>query len=269
MNFTVTYTTGISVGLQWQRGSGNAISYELSRCNGCTGNNGNYVYVATISALTRAMHIGYQDQNLTEGQNYRYKLRERSPAGQSSGAYVNAQLTPKAPTNLHVAAHSSTALRLTWLDNSNIETDFEIQRRASCTSGAWSTVGIVSANQTSYLDYNLISNRCYVYRVRARMGGIASPWSAWVTGNTTCAAPLVPGNFVATVNSSSRIQFNWTHNGQNLIGFDIQRRVGCTGSWYSIFPLAGSLVSANARSYTYHNAFPNTCYEFRIKGCQW
>jgi hypothetical protein len=56
-------------------------------------------------------------------------------------------------------------LRLTWTDNSKVETGFVIERSLDATT--WTTVGTVGANVISYTDSCLGRRTKYYYRVRA------------------------------------------------------------------------------------------------------
>ena len=60
-------------------------------------------------------------------------------------------------------------LQLTWVDNSNNETGFKIER-STVTTGPFSQIATVGANVTSYIDANLANGTTYCYRVRAYNG---------------------------------------------------------------------------------------------------
>ncbi len=72
---------------------------------------------------------------------------------------------PNLPTNLKARAVSKSQINLSWTDNSDNETDFLVQR--STDGAAWQSIGIASANDTSYNDYGLQDSTTYFYRVRA------------------------------------------------------------------------------------------------------
>jgi large repetitive protein len=81
-------------------------------------------------------------------------------AGTSGGS------APAAPTNLAAVATSFKRIDLSWVDNSNNETGFEVWRSVSPTAG-FITVGIAPANATQYADTSLSPNTTYYYRIRA------------------------------------------------------------------------------------------------------
>jgi hypothetical protein len=89
-----------------------------------------------------------------------------SAGGLSVYATVSYHSTvPAPPTNLTVAPVGSGWLLLRWLDNSNNETGFVIQR--STDGGVWRTVGSVGANGTFFDDTTASRSHSYSYRVYA------------------------------------------------------------------------------------------------------
>jgi len=72
---------------------------------------------------------------------------------------------PTAPTNLRGTAVSGTRIDLAWVDTSNNETGFGIERSTNGTT--FTEVATVGANVTSYSDTGLTSKTFYYYRVRA------------------------------------------------------------------------------------------------------
>ena len=84
----------------------------------------------------------------------------------SDTASVNGS-APAAASNLVATALSFNKIGLTWTDNSNNETAFEIWRGTDSLGATMTTVGTVKANVTSYTDSGLNANTRYFYRVRA------------------------------------------------------------------------------------------------------
>jgi hypothetical protein len=73
---------------------------------------------------------------------------------------------PEPPGDLTAVVVEGTSVTLTWRDNAQDETGFDIQRRRSGTD-AWRAVGSVGANATGYVDEHLAAARKYDYRVVA------------------------------------------------------------------------------------------------------
>lgn len=72
---------------------------------------------------------------------------------------------PIAPSNLIANATSSTAITLTWQDNSSDESGFKIERKSG--NSDFSLLAAVEMNISSYQDSGLPAGASYVYRVRA------------------------------------------------------------------------------------------------------
>jgi len=72
---------------------------------------------------------------------------------------------PTAPGNLAAVAISSTRVSLTWMDNSNNEAYFKIERSLNGT--AFNQITSVTANVASFMDTGLSADTQYWYRVRA------------------------------------------------------------------------------------------------------
>ncbi|XVJ66420.1 MAG: hypothetical protein HEQ40_09775 [Lacibacter sp.] len=73
---------------------------------------------------------------------------------------------PAAPSGLSANTVSFRQINLSWTDNSNNETGFEIWRSTNATTG-FITVGTAAANATNYADSGLNANTTYYYRIRA------------------------------------------------------------------------------------------------------
>lgn len=86
----------------------------------------------------------------------------------------------KAPSELQATPISSTQVDLSWIDNSNNEDQFEIERKKE--GGAYTKVASTAANVTSYLDTELELETEYCYRVRA-----CNSFDCSSSSNETCA----------------------------------------------------------------------------------
>lgn len=93
---------------------------------------------------------------------------------------------PAPPSNCVATAITSGLAQVTWLDNSNNENNFEIQReRRDVANAVWietTNIGPIAANSTSYLEF-VTGGQRYRYRVRAVNAAGASAWSNWYANN--------------------------------------------------------------------------------------
>ena len=85
------------------------------------------------------------------------------------------------------------SLQLSWVDNSDNEDGFHIERKVG-TNGMYSFVAAVGPNITSYTDDNVASNTTYCYRLNAFNGIGISEYTNEACGTTSggASAPLAP-----------------------------------------------------------------------------
>ncbi|MBK7319521.1 LamG-like jellyroll fold domain-containing protein [Candidatus Villigracilis affinis] len=120
-----------------------------------------------------------------------------------SGAPFNIVIgAPIAPAGLNATATSGSNINLTWTDNSNNETSFEIER-GSDAAGPFSALTSVGTNITTHADGTVSPLTQYCYRVRAVSGGGQSAYS-----NVSCAnTPAEGGKALKLGNASAYVVF--------------------------------------------------------------
>lgn len=166
--------------------------------------------------------------------------------------------TPAAPTGLTATALSATQVRLTWTDNSNNETQFELHRR-TLPSGAFATAATVGANTTLVLDAAQGSTS-YEYRVRALNGTDGSGFSNLAQVTTPASAPpAAPSGLTATILSATSVRLNWADNSNNETQFGLQRRVLPSGIFANVATPGANTTQVND---TVQEA---TAYEYRVR----
>ncbi len=110
---------------------------------------------------------------------YQKEIYQRTPFGTGgSGASL-----PIAPSSLTVSAGTKSVIptmNLSWIDNSNNETGFAIER--SQDSITWINIDSAIANSTSFLDTTVLSNTQYHYRIVAYNGLGNSAYSNTASG---------------------------------------------------------------------------------------
>jgi hypothetical protein len=101
----------------------------------------------------------------------------------SSFAYINALVIDAynsdlllAPSSLVASAISSSAIKLTWRDNSSNETAYEVWRSLTA-GGPYTLVATTPANVTSVTDGSLPGDRTFYYKVCAKSAAHASSYS--------------------------------------------------------------------------------------------
>jgi hypothetical protein len=178
-----------------------------------------------------------------------------------SGTVVPANSTaPAAPTNLSASAGSSSAINLTWSDNSSNENGFQVERLVN---GTWTQVAVVGANVTSWQDTGLAAGTSYSYRVRAYNAAGESAYSNTASATTSPAAttPSAPANLAASVKTKPHLGvfLTWTDTSTNETGFLVQRSADGGVTWVQLAQLA-----ANSTSYTDGGVSSGAAYQYRV-----
>jgi hypothetical protein len=106
---------------------------------------------------------------------------------------------PETPSNLKAVEVSAVEVQLTWQDNSNNETGFEIQRREA--DGSFATLITMGTNQTSFSDFRVATGVSYSYRVRSLGPTGLSEWSNVVS--VTPGATRKPDLVITTLTAPS------------------------------------------------------------------
>jgi len=89
---------------------------------------------------------------------------------------------PAAPSAMSATAVSSSAIDLSWTDNSSDETGFNIERSLNGTN--FSPLASVGGNVSNYADTGLAADTTYWYRVNAENAGGTSAWSNTASATT-------------------------------------------------------------------------------------
>jgi hypothetical protein len=187
----------------------------------------------------------------------------------SGGGGVGATSKPAAPSQLQVTSPASNQAKLTWIDNSNNETGFTVERASTVSSGpftppvtTFSVISITDADTTTYIDTGIQPSATYTYRVSATNGMGSSPTTAEISVNTPAAPvslPSPPANLMATPTAATIVNLNWTDNSNNEFGFKIEQSLN--GTTFTQI----ATVSTNATSYQAINLNPATQYTFRVR----
>ena len=179
----------------------------------------------------RTTNTQYLDTPPNTNTNYTYTVQARNKCnvdgtvGTSNVGY--AEGPPLAPSNV-TASIQNNAIKIDWIDNSNTETGFIIERT---TPGGGSPLVInVGANTSSYSDSDITQCVTYTYRVKS-----ISTCFADGQGNDTASKLIGPDlsntfdplKFKASTGFyTNRVQLTWEQNPNSIINkIKIGRRV--------------------------------------------
>lgn len=164
-----------------------------------------------------------------------------------------------APSSLSAKSTTQTQVSLSWLDNSNNETGFRLERKPG-SFGAYSEIAVTSANVSSYNDTSVVETKNYTYRIRAYNSTENSIYSNTVTTTIPGVSPNSPSNLSSTTFSASQINISWLDNSTNELGFYLDRKTGVTGSYSRIATLG---TDVNSYSDLYLNEQQTYFYRLR------
>jgi hypothetical protein len=160
---------------------------------------------------------------------------------------------PLAPTNLMGTA-TLTSISLSWQDNSDNETGFELERRA----GGEDFSLLATTTGTTYVDTDVEPLETYVYRVRAVNATGASPYSNQLSVTVPTTIPAAPTGLTATLIGDNEIRLNWIDNADNEDAYKIERKEGDGG-----FELI-DLLLPNSTEYSDTTVAAGKVYTYRV-----
>jgi hypothetical protein len=180
------------------------------------------------------------------------------PSGTSASAAGGCITEVSAPSSLNATVVDSDSIKVTWRDNSSIESSFTLQKSGTSSTGPWSTAATLGANVESKTVSGLGSGKRYWFRVRAQNSQDTSPWSNVDNATTKDTKAAAPTALTATAVSQDQINLAWTDNSNNEDGFKIYRSTD--GTNYA----AIKTVGINVRTYSNTGLTGNRKYYYKV-----
>lgn len=253
-NLNVTATSCDRVELNWNDNSDNEDGFKILRKEGSEP----FIVIATVGSNITT----YLDETVSENKVYSYKVTAYNEFGESSSNEKQASVPPcgtkpNAPSELNLNALSPTQIRITFIDNSDNEDGFKIERKEI--GGTYSEIKTLSPNVTEYID-SVNPNTTYYYRVRAYNSYGFSDYSneANITTPQIGIPPNPPTNLIASVSSCNEIFLIWSDNSDNEDGFKIERKI--EGGTYILI----ATISSNKTTYQDSTVLENKKYYYRV-----
>ncbi len=253
-NLTAKASSSSQITLTWTDKSSTENGFVIERS---PVTNSSYAVVATVGANTTS----FTDSGLSESTKYWYRVRaynsDTSSAYSSERQATTLHDLPAAPSALAITSLLSTKVTLSWTDNSDNESGFNIQRREGA-SGTFANIKTTAANTTSYTDHDstLTDGTSYSYRVCSTNSAGDSAYSNIVSGTTTLNAPTA---LTAQAISSSQISLTWSDKSATETGFSIERSP-VTQTNYAVIATVGT----NVTSFTDSDLNGATKYWYRV-----
>lgn len=258
-----------SVDLTWTDNSIDESGFHVERkLGGCVSPN---PWVPVHTAATDA--TSYIDSALNTSTAYCYRIRTFKNSGGVS-AWLEQEATttePPPPSGFTATPASTTAISLSWTDNTSGEDGFRIERCSGTGCSDYALLAQAGADVTTYSDDSVCESQVYSYRMLAfKTGDWQSDYSIPDTDNST-PSMAAPTSFTATRVSEGEISLSWADNTTDESGFNIER---CTGSGCSDFAALAS-VAADTTTYSDTSGLTqDTTYRYRINtaksaSCPW
>lgn len=244
------------IALAWLDASLDETGFELEQSIDGT----KFAKIADVAENT----LTYQKTALTASTKYWYRIRARNASGVSAYSNVASATTlpavvsiPKAPSALVAAVASGTQINLTWADNSDDETGFDLERSVDAVTFA--KIAEVATNIKSYQNQGLDPATKYWYRVLAKNSAGKSAYSNIVAATTLDIPPVAPVSLTATSVSTSQINLLWADLSNNETGFQVERSLD--GTAFSKIADLGP----NVTSYQNTGLSAATEYHYRVR----
>ncbi|HET8723940.1 MAG TPA: hypothetical protein VFM53_07000 [Anaeromyxobacteraceae bacterium] len=211
----------------------NEIGFKIQRAT--VGKNGKPGAYAVLPATATqpwplANQTTYTDSTAVVGTNYSYQVVAYNAAGSTTSAAVPGIATgtlPADPSGMAAVLIAGPQVRLTWVDNSNNETSFAIERQVNGTP--FSALASVGAGVTTYTSAAVTAGNTYTYRVKAVNASGSSNYST--SGPVPVIVPASPSGLIADPVQVGRktdaLTIRWTDNSTNELNFTVAR---CTGT---------------------------------------
>jgi hypothetical protein len=214
---TAAATSSTTVHLTWVSTATDPTGFKVERST--SGTSG-----FTQIGVAQGNASAHDDSGLTPGTTYYYRVRATNASGDSDYSNVASAQTlpavttpPAAPSNAAASATSSSAVRVTWTDNSSNEDGFQVQRGSSA-AGPFAQVGTTGPGAATYDDGGLAAATTYYYRVRATNTAGTSGWSNVASATTQGSTPP-PTNVAAAlaVLANKAVFFDHASVGMNVM----------------------------------------------------
>ena len=248
-NLAAVVNSATQVSLTWSDNATGEAGYDVER---------NGTVIARLLPDTQA----YTDTTAVQDTSYRYQVFANNAGGRAASNSVTVQtpVTLNAPSNLAAIDITPTSVTLTWADNSDNESTFEIRRNGV-------VVGTVAANVNTFADSGLATGS-YTYQVVA-IHPRATAASEILTVSTLINL-AAPTNLVVNGGAdNTSVRLNWTDNSTGETSYRVTRStfaVAANGtvSQSEYLPTVNGALGANAVQAVEAGLALNTLYSFQV-----
>lgn len=242
--------------LSWSD-SGGSINYLVERREG---KDGHWLQIAVTTNGTTS----HKATGLDPRKTYYFRVRAFDIFGESDNSNDVEVSTfsmippapPEAPSDLAATAVSTSAIVLSWRDNSSTELGFIVEMKKDGET-AWTTAAELSYNSTATTISGLATFTKYHFRVIAD-GRVDSDPSNEASATTKRPIPGAPAGLTAQAILGNEIRLTWQDDTIYEDGYRVERKI--SGVWTEV-----GTTFANATSHTDTGLEPLTLYEYRVR----
>ncbi len=263
---TAQAESGSEIQLAWEDNSDNETGFELEVAIGDL-EPARFELVMEVPADTTTLrHTG-----LSANTNYSYRIRAVNDEGFSdysalaSTSTNNSASAPVAPSGLVAQPLNDQEIRLTWRDNSNDETGFELEAALSGVGTPdFELITTLGENETTFTHSGLSPLTGYVYRARAINDDGFSAYTdlARATTNAAPVVPVAPSGLTAEALSIAQVRLAWVDNAGNESGFRVEAYADDGGG--PNFTVIAEL-GPNINTFDHTGLSPGVEYVYRVK----
>jgi len=256
-DLTATVISATQIDLAWTDNALTEDGFIIERSD----NGGPWTQVAQVGVGT----IAFSDLTVSPATDYQYQVFAFNNITGNSTPAISALVTtpdvpPAAPTGLMTTAVTSTQVDLAWMDNSNNETGFVVQRSEDG-GMTWASFSPTAVNATTFSDTTVAPNVSYLYQVYATNGVGDSAVSGPITVNVPSGTPpTAPTNPLVIGRTQSSLTLSWTDNSNAEAGFAVQIAIDKNFTQ----SLQTFIVDPNVTEYQFYPLAPNTKYYMRV-----
>ncbi len=246
------------VKIGWNDNSNNEIEFIIERSDAGTNN---FKQIASVSSNIRE----FTNQSLLPNTEYSYRVKASNEDGQSAYTNVLAVKTlqlqlPVAPTNLNAGSITSRSCELTWKDNANNETGFQIFKLDE-NDGVYKSYLTVTANLVKSVISDLQANSSYNFKLRAyNTDGVSAFTNEIRVTTLPLQPPVAPITLKYDSIAPSSVYLRWIDRSDNEKGYQVYRSQTETSGYQLIFT-----TPANQTTYINNNLEPGKTFFFRVR----
>ena len=207
--------------LQWNYGTLNIEGFKIDR------KKGDEEWQLGLYSLPKESRNFNDSSAIPDPLGYQYRLYAFAGTNNSTEELGSVEMSFPGPTDLTLEQKSDNSFSLSWVDNTNGEQGFKIDRRID---SLWqNSIAIVPANQTNYTDTNIFRSLNIEYRVYAYYENAVSEK---ITAEASTDL-LPPVNLLISRTNLTSVLLSWEGESEGEQGFIIERKYD-GGDWVDI-----------------------------------